>query len=234
MGFCFLDFKTDFEHNNYPRTVTYIDETLETCLVVPKTVARRRYCMKYFENCTDARDFIATFNCTLVLVNIDVKDSLSVIPMIRKDGIRKPIIFMINDRSEIGKVKAAGADDYIIKPFSRGKLGQLLALYLGNPSGYEKTYRVRDLYVNTETRTVKRGGSLIKLTDTEYRALLYFLKNYGMAISREMFREEILRYNVSANHNALDVCICRLRKKIDNGYDTKLIHTLNGLGYALY
>jgi len=240
MGFCFLDFKTDFEHNNYPRTVTYIDETLETCLVVPKTVARRRYCMKYFENCTDARDFIATFNCTLVLVNIDVKDSLSVIPMIRKDGIRKPIIFMINDRSEIGKVKAAGADDYIIKPFDTKELIARVKAVLrryqpartaaaaAKPTGKYVSYP--DLVINLTNYSVEYRGKPVEMPPKELELLYFLASSPNQVFTREQLLDHIWGYEYIGDTRTVDVHVKRLREKLGE-HSAWAISTVWGIGY---
>lgn len=134
------------------------------------------------------------------------------------------------------------ADDYVVKPFKfiellariRNLLRRTENTSLPKPDAQEEfIYRIDDLVVNDYTKTVVRNGQDVSLTTTEYRLLLFFIKNKERVLSRLDILEEVWGVNYDLGTNVVDVYVNYLRKKIDVNTDTKLIQTIIGMGYVL-
>lgn len=149
-----------------------------------------------------------------------------------------PIIMLTARRDVTDKVIGLdlGADDYVTKPF---EMEELLAriragIRRGNARmGESKLLELADLSINLLTREVIKRGDHIDLTKTEYDLLEYLLTNKGLVLTREQIIDHVWGYDFVGDSNVLDVYIRYLRNKIDYPYETKLIHTVRGVGYTL-
>lgn len=155
---------------------------------------------------------------------------------LRNQGIQTPILFLTarNDKNDIIKGLDMGADDYIFKPFDLDELLARIRVMLRKKIEVrENIYRCGDLEVNCNDHTVKRGDTSINLSAKEFQLLLCLVRNKGFVLTREQIENNIWQFDKESNSNVIDVYIRYLRKKIDDGYDQKLIHTIRGVGYQL-
>jgi two-component system response regulator MprA len=164
-------------------------------------------------------------------------DGLSVCRRIRSKGDDLPIL-MLTAKHEISDRVAgldAGADDYLVKPFALEELLARLRALLRRtaPEDIGGPLTFADLSLDPETRRVERAGRMMELTKTEFDLLELLMLNSGIVLTREVIYERIWGYDFGTSSNSLDVYIGYLRRKTEAGGETRLIHTVRGVGYAL-
>ncbi len=128
-----------------------------------------------------------------------------------------------------------GADDYLVKPFAFAELLARIRAVLrrGQTTKDIMKLTVGDLVLNMHDRTAQRQGQTVELTTKEYLLLEYMMRNCGQILTRTMIMENVWGYDFDTGTNVLDVHINRLRKKIDQDFPVKLIHTIIGVGYVI-
>ena len=181
---------------------------------------------------------LATINEYDVIV-LDVmmpkRDGFSVCRELRRRGITAPVLMLTARDSVSDKVEGldAGADDYLAKPFEFAELlARLRALLRRAREIREPEITVADLVVDTRGQTARRGGTLLPLTTKEYALLEYLARNVGRVVGRADISAHVWDDNHDPGSNAIDVCVTRLRRKVDSGR-APLIHTRRGAGYVL-
>ena len=163
-------------------------------------------------------------------------DGLDLLRQLRVRGLTTPAIFL-TARTAVGdRVEGldAGADDYLIKPFSFAELLARIRVVLrrGNEAA-TPVLQVGDLRLDPAARTVERTGRRIDLSAKQFALLEYLMRHAGEVVSRTMILEHVWNFEFDAITNVVDVHINRLRNKIDRDFDRPLIHTLRGVGYVL-
>ena len=163
-------------------------------------------------------------------------DGFEVIKRIRAKKNKVPILLLTARDNIDDKVKGLdyGADDYLVKPFIFEELMARIRVLLRRNSGNaDNVITIANLKVDLDAKTVFRDDLLIKLSGREYSILEYLIRNKGKILSRERIEDHIWNYDYEGGTNVIDVYIRYLRKKIDDSYTPKLIHTVRGLGYVL-
>ncbi len=153
---------------------------------------------------------------------------------LRKAGIRTPIVMLTAKDAVDDRVRGleAGADDYLTKPFAfRELLARIRAVVRRPPALVSEVARAADLEVDLGTRTARRGGREIRLTAKEFALLEFFVRHQGQVVDRAAITAHVWDENQDPFTNVLEVLVRRLRRKIDDGFDPKLIQTLRGAGY---
>ena len=127
----------------------------------------------------------------------------------------------------------SGADDYMVKPFAFEELSARLRVLTRRTRQTTNLFTIADLAVDADRRSVSRGGREIALTSREYALLEYMIRNKGHVLSRDQIIEHVWSYDYEGASNMVDVYIRNLRRKIDDGQDSRLIHTVRYMGYVL-
>ena len=154
----------------------------------------------------------------------------------RQSGHEAPVLILTarDDKQSIIRLLNAGADDYLAKPFDLGELlARAKALVRRGKGRPQPLLSIADLEINLAERTVKRAGKPVELMPMEYRVLEYLASRSRAVVSKTELLEHLYDYNWEKFGNVIEVYISGLRKKIDSGSNTKLIHTLRGHGYTL-
>ena len=164
-------------------------------------------------------------------------DGLAIIENLRKQKVTIPVIILSAKDSVDDRVAGLqiGSDDYLSKPFAFAELSARVQALMRRGSGSTETthLRVGDLSLDLITREVSRGGHRIDLQPLEYSLLAYLLRNAGKVVSKTMIMEHVWDYHFDPQTNVVEARICRLRDKVDKGFENKLIHTIRGVGYVL-
>jgi two-component system, OmpR family, response regulator len=165
-------------------------------------------------------------------------DGMAVLNALRAAHIETPVIIL----SALGAVDdriaglTAGSDDYLVKPFAFAELLARVRLLLrkrGAGISVETHLKCEDLEMDLLSRTVRRGGANVDLQPREFRLLEYLMRHADQVVTRTMLLEGVWDYHFDPGTNVIDVHVSRLRKKLDDGFDQPLLHTVRGAGYRL-
>lgn len=185
-----------------------------------------------------ALDYMEAENYDGAIMDIMIpnKDGITVLREMRNAGIQVPVLFLTakTETKDIVRGLDAGASDYMTKPFEFSELMARLRVILRtqNPVN-ENVITCGSLVVDMNNRQAIRDGKVIDLTVREYAILEYLARNRNVVVTREQIRVNIWNIDDDVNSNVIDVYIRYLRRKIDDNYEEKLIHTIRGVGYKL-
>ena len=173
----------------------------------------------------------------LVLLDLTLPDMTgeSVCTELKKMYPNIPIIMLTAKSSVSEKVEGfnLGADDYITKPFEPEELIARIKARLRQNKTHDTKLKIADLEMDTKKVLVTRSGKEITLTPHEFRLLEFLMNNQGVVLSREMILNRIWSYSYDVESRVVDVYMGYLRRKIDNDYKQKLIHSIRGFGYTI-
>jgi two-component system, OmpR family, response regulator len=218
--------------------VLVVEDEKKTASFVRKALQAEGFAV---DACHNGNDALAAaratpFDVIVLDIMLPGRDGLSVLRQLRERNNATPVL-LLSARGEVNeRVEGLnlGADDYLPKPF---ELAELVARVraLGRRGGDNKSplLRVADLMLDTLTRRAQRGGTDIELTTREYRLLEFLMRSAGRLCGRMMILEKVWDYDFDPGTNLVDVYIRRLREKIDDPFETKLLHTVRGAGYVL-
>ena len=178
----------------------------------------------------------ASFDLIILDLVLPKVDGLDVLKQIRSRKPSPPVLILSGRARVEDRVKGLdlGADDYLAKPFSFSELSaRVRALLRRNPSSLDIILRVEDLELDRAERLVRRAGRRIDLTPREFALLEYLMRNTGRSVTRAMIIEHVWNFSFDTMTNVVDVYINYLRKKVDQGFEHKLIHTVRNVGYEL-
>jgi heavy metal response regulator len=179
---------------------------------------------------------IAEYDAIILDVMLPAIDGLDVCAELRGRGLRTPVLMLTARDAVEDRVAGldSGADDYLIKPFAFAELlARLRALMRREPLLQGTRLQVADLTLDTLSREVRRADQLIVLTSKEYSLLEFLMRHPNQTLTRSMIAEHVWNYDFDNLTNLIDVHIYGLRRKIDDAYEPKLLHTVRGVGYRL-
>lgn len=206
--------------------------------IITKKLTSQGYSVDSVYDGEEAIDILSYTDYDAVILDIMMPkvDGFAVLRALRSKGKSTPVLFLTARDSVQDRVAGldSGANDYLVKPFSVEELLARIRAMTRTAFGVsDSLLSVGDLTMDTAAKVVKRGGKEIPLSAKEYALLEYLMHNAGIVLSREKIENHIWNFDYEGGTNVVDVYIRYLRKKIDEGYDKKLIHTVRGRGYVL-
>ena len=184
----------------------------------------------------ESRAAEGAYDLIILDLRLPRKSGLDVLHALRARGFERPVLVLTAQDAVDAKVITlrAGADDYVTKPFAFEELLARVEALARRPKALATpVLRVGDLELNRDTREVRRAGELLDVTPKEFTVLEYLMRHQGRVMSRTLITEYAWGYHFDPGTNVVDVVINRLRKKLDQGFPAKLIHTVRGVGYVM-
>lgn len=179
---------------------------------------------------------LTPYDAIILDIMLPKRDGLEVCRNLRRQHLRTPILLLTARDAVEDRVKGldSGADDYLIKPFSLDELSaRLRALLRRDAPDKTGVLVAADLELDPAMHSLQRAGITIELTSKEFALLEYMLRNPNWLITREMAERHVWDYGGASGSNLVDVYIRRLRRKLDDPFEVKLIETVRGFGYRL-
>jgi two-component system copper resistance phosphate regulon response regulator CusR len=205
---------------------------------VQKGLEAEQYAVDIAQDGDEAQFMVGQIDYDLALLDLTLPrlDGLDVLKHIRQTKPALPVLVLTGRNGVEDRVKGLdlGADDYLTKPFSFTELSaRVRALLRRAAQPAAVVLRVDDLELDRVERRVKRAGQSIELTPKEFGLLEYLMRNVGRCVTRAMIIEHVWNLSFDTMTNVVDVYINYVRKKVDNGHEHKLIHTVRGVGYQI-
>lgn len=219
------------------RILTVEDDTALAGFV-RKGLEAEHYAVDVSSDGEQARALAAEFDYDLVILDLNLPrlDGVTILKDLRGRKPAIPILILTGRGKIEDRVLCldAGADDYLVKPFSFSELSaRIRALLRRSRLPSESVLTVEDLRLDRVQRRVTRGHKHIELTSKEFSLLEYLMRNAGRRVTRAMIIEHVWNISFDSATNLVDVYVAYLRRKIDDGFPRKLIHTIRGVGYEL-
>ena len=218
--------------------VLVVEDEKKTALFIRKALQAEGFAVDHCGNGDDALAAAASTSFDAIVLDIMLpgRDGLSVLRQLRESGNKTPVMLLsargaVNERVE---GLDAGADDYLPKPFVIIELiARVRALGRRRDEIKSRVLRVGDLTLDTVTRLAQRGGQTFELSGREFRLLEFLMASAGRICGRMSIIEKVWDYDFDPGTNLVDVYVKRLREKIDNNFEPKLLHTVRGIGYVM-
>ena len=209
--------------------------------VIVKTLKKEKYGVDSCFDGEEALDYIFSVEYDIILLDIMLpkKDGFEVLKSMRKKGIKTPVLFLTARDQIEDRVRGLdlGADDYLVKPFAFEELLARIRVVLRKNSGSGEdsgnVLKIANLTVDCNKHEVFRDDVSIKLSAKEFSILEYMMRNKGRVVSKEKIEEHVWDFDYEGGSNIVEVYIKFLRKKVDNDFSPKLIHTIRRVRYIL-
>lgn len=222
--------------------VLVVEDEVNLLTIIKKRLQREYYSVDACADGKEALDFaeVTAYDAVILDIMLPGISGLEVLRKLRAEGNPVPVLLLTAKDSIEDRVRGLdlGADDYLVKPFAFEELLARIRVMIrrGVPcesSGEVNVLEAADLKVDTKSHQVWRGGQQIELSSREYAVLEYLMRNQGIVLSRRAIEEHVWSYDYMGGSNMIDVYIRYLRKKLDDEFEEKLIHTVRGSGYVL-
>jgi two-component system, OmpR family, copper resistance phosphate regulon response regulator CusR len=216
-----------------------VEDDPETVRLLKQGLGEQGYIVDNFENGAEGLEAAQSREYDLIILDIMLPEmsGWDVLAQLRESNQNVPILMLTANGAIHQRVRGLnlGADDYIIKPFIFSELNARIRSLLRRCNEPQpETLRCEDLVLDPERFEVERAGRRIELTSKEFQLLELLLRNKGGVLSRPFIIEQIWEISFEGESNIVEVIIRRLRNKIDDPHDRKLIHTIRGRGYVLH
>ena len=215
--------------------VLVVEDDAEIANALRRSLRLEGYDVRLAADGETALDETRDFEPDLMVLDLGLPklDGLEVARRMRSEDNDVPIL-MLTAREAVVEGLDAGADDYLVKPFEREELlARLRAMLRRRPPRGSAYLVVGDLRLNPATREVTRGERRLQLTNREFELLEHLMRNERLVISRQALLEDVWGYDPFDETNTVDVFISNLRRKLEEGGEPRVLHTIRGAGYVL-
>lgn len=219
--------------------ILLIEDDPDIALFIVKGFQQEGFQVTHMDNGVSGLNILLSefFDLAIIDLMLPGYDGYEIIKTIREKKLKLPVLILSAKREVDDKVKGLdlGADDYLEKPFAFSELVSRLKALLRRQENFvnDTVLRLANLEMNILKHKVYRDSTEIYLQPKEFSLLEYLLRNKGRIISKTMLMEHVWDYNFDPQTNIVEARICKLREKIDNPYEEKLLHTIKGVGYVL-
>jgi len=211
-----------------PKTATYLQ----------KGLSESGYLADVATDGDDGLHLALTESYDLIILDVGLpgRDGWSLLGALRQTGVETPVVFLTARDAVPDRVKGLelGADDYVVKPFAFSELlARVRTILRRGPSRQIESLQVADLGIDLLRHRATRGGERLDLTPKEFGLLAFLAQHQGEVMSRTLIAEQVWDIHFDSDTNVVDVAIRRLRRKVDDPFPRKIIHTVRGFGYVL-
>ncbi|MFO0703753.1 MAG: response regulator transcription factor [Patescibacteria group bacterium] len=217
--------------------ILIVEDDKDVADFLTKTLIEKGYGVRHTEKGSQVLPMIDERKPDILILDLKLPDMKgeSVSKLIKKEYPELPIIMLTSKSGILDKVNGfdAGADDYITKPFEIDELLARIQAKVKRIHAQTDVLTVGDLVLDRRTINVRRGDKEIKVTPQEFKLLEYLMINKNTVLSRDMILSRVWSFTTEVESRVVDVYVGYLRKKIDRGFKTKLIHSIRGFGYML-
>jgi two-component system copper resistance phosphate regulon response regulator CusR len=215
-----------------------VEDEPKTAAYLQKGLAESGFVADVTNRGDDGLHLAASGSYDLVILDVMLpeRDGWSVLAELRRSGNQTPILFLTARDAVHDRVKGLemGADDYLVKPFAFSELlARVRSILRRGPTRQPEIVRIADLELDLVRHKAARAGQHLDLTPKEFLLLSLLVRRAGEVLSRALIAEHVWDMNFDPHTNVVDVHVRRLRSKVDDPFEQKLIHTVRGMGYVL-
>ncbi|WP_114228457.1 MULTISPECIES: response regulator transcription factor [Sphingomonas] len=222
------------------RKILIVEDDAETAAYLTRGLSEEGHSVEHAANGQDGlyRATDGQFDLIILDRMLPGLDGIAVLKALRAAGLTTPVLVLSALASVGDRIDGleSGSDDYLVKPFSFAELlARANALLRRSEArvNVDPKLTVADLEIDPLARSVRRAGKKLDLKPREYLLLEYFARNAGRVVTRTMLLEKVWDYHFDPGTNVIDVHVSRLRRKLDDGFEKPLLHTVRGAGYML-
>jgi two-component system copper resistance phosphate regulon response regulator CusR len=215
-----------------------IEDEKKTAQYLKKGLTENGFIVDVAENGEDGLHLATTAEYAFIILDVMLpdRDGWSIITELRQAGKQTPVIFLTARDSIDDRVKGLqlGADDYLVKPFAFSELlARIKTILRRGPARYPEVLQVKDLEIDFLKRKARRSTKRLDLSPKEFLLLWLLASHTGEILTRTFISEQVWDMNFDCDTNVVDVAILRLRRKLDDPFPVKLLHSVRGVGYVL-
>ncbi len=217
--------------------ILIIEDDKKTAAYLRKGLSENGFVVDVAYQGVDGLHLAQTGNHDLIILDVTIpeRDGWSVIKEVRRSGKQTPLLFLTARDSVQDRVKGLelGADDYLVKPFAFSELlARVHSILRRRPTQQPEILCIAGLEIDLLRHKATRDGKRLDLTPKEFALLSLLARRTGEVLSRTLISEQVWDMNFDSDTNVVDVAVRRLRRKMDDPFDKKLIHTVRGVGYV--